>query len=328
MPVPIGDTLGIFVDNSRIRKSVLPLSKKKVTAWAEGLAIPEDGETVLYTGQMYQLVPTINSMSRRLAKYENSWITNYFRIGRKINRLVNLSGLMARSDPDEQNAYDGLLRNIARLLKASGVSFGYMYGRDLYSGALIYDEGLDGTIVSHANLVYRTLKSDNVKRLITVDPHTTNMLRTVYPRIIPGFDIEVKSYLEVLAEAKPEPAQQFGEEVTIHDPCIYARHENMVEQPRLLLRRGGVKLQEAELSGKFTQCCGGPLESLFPGEAAEIARKRIEQLSDCADQVVTLCPICLANLKRVAPPEIAVRDISDYLVRVYCPGDSELKLAK
>jgi Fe-S oxidoreductase len=322
MPVPIGDTLGIFADNSRIRKSVLPLSVTKVTAWAEGLAIPEGGETVLYTGQMYQLVPTINSMSRRLAKYENSWITNYFNIGRKINRLVNLSGLMAHGDPAEQNSYDGLLRNIARLLEAAGVEFGYMYGKDLYSGALIYDEGLDKTMAAHASLVYRTLKSGNVKRLITVDPHTTNMLRTVYPRIIPGFDIEVKSYLEVLAEAKPEPAQQFDEEVTIHDSCIYARHESMVEQPRLLLKRAGVRIQEAELSGKLTQCCGGPLESLFPGKSAEIARKRIEQLSDCAKQVVTLCPICLTNLKGVAPPETAVRDISDYLVQAYCqePG--------
>ncbi len=328
MPLPIGDTLGIFADNSRLRKSVLPLSKSRVTAWAEGLGIPAGGETVLYTGQMYQLVPTINAMSRRLTRYENSRITNYFNIGRKINRLVNLSGWLARSDPAEQNSYDGLLRNIARLLKASGIEFGYMYGKDLYSGALVYDEGLDEMAVSQANLVYRTLKSGGVKRLITVDPHTTNILRTIYPKIVPGFDIEVKSYLEVLAEVGQEAAPQLSEEVTIHDSCIYARHENMVEPPRLLLRQAGVRIQEAELSGKLTQCCGGPLESLFLGKAAELARKRIDQLSDCANQIVTMCPICLANLKRAAPPAIAVRDISDYLVRAYCPGELELKSAR
>jgi Fe-S oxidoreductase len=269
---------------------------------------------------MYQLVPTINAMSRRLAKFEDSWITGYFGVGRKINRLINLSAFLAHADPAEQQAYDGRLRNIVRLLKAAGVEFGYLYEKDLYSGALVYDEGLDEAVVSQAGLVYQTLKSRHVKRLITVDPHTTNMLRTVYPRIIPGFDIEVKSYLEVLAERKMEAVRPLGQEVTVHDSCIYARDEDMIEPPRRLLEQGGVRLQEAELSGRLTQCCGGPLESLFPGKASEIASKRIGQLADCANEIVTLCPICLANLKRAAPAEIAVRDISDYLVQAYCPG--------
>ena len=52
MSVPIGATLGIFADNTRLRKSVLPLSARKATAWARGLNLPVGGETVLYTGQM------------------------------------------------------------------------------------------------------------------------------------------------------------------------------------------------------------------------------------------------------------------------------------
>jgi Fe-S oxidoreductase len=260
-------------------------------------------------------------MSHRLAEYENSWITRFFGAGRNVNKLFNLSGLMAYSDGAEQRVYNGLLQNIARLLKAAGVDFGYLYRRDLYSGALVYDEGLDDVLAPHARLVYRTLKSGGVKRVITVDPHTTNMLRSVYPKIIAGFDIEVKSYLEVLAEKQLKPVAPLGEEITIHDSCIYARHENIVELPRSLLKQGGMQIVEAELSGKLTQCCGGPLESLFPGRAAEIAKKRIEQLSDCAHEIVTLCPICLANLKKAASGKIAVRDISDYLVRAYCPNE-------
>ena len=80
-----------------------------------------------------------------------------------------------------------------------------------------------------------------------------------------------------------------------------------------------MSIQGAELSGKMSQCCGGPLESLFHGKAAEMAQKRIKQLSDCASEVVTMCPICLANLKREAPPEMEVRDISEYLAQAYLP---------
>jgi Fe-S oxidoreductase len=319
MPVPIGNTLGIFADNSRLRKSVLPLPGGKVTAWAGGLGLPAGGETVLYTGQMYQLVPTINAMSRRLAKFEDAWITRYFGVGRKVNRLINLSAFIARADPAEQRDYDGRLRNIARLLRAAGVEFGYVYENDLYSGALVYDEGLDDVLAPHAGLVYRALKSGGVKRLITVDPHTTSLLRTVYPRVVPGFDIEVKSYLEVLAERPPDPAGRLDRDVTVHDSCIYARYEDVIEPPRRLLKAGGVRIQEAELSGKLTQCCGGPLESLFPRRAAELAERRIGQLADCAGEIVTMCPICLANLRRAAPADMTVRDISEYLVEAYCP---------
>jgi Fe-S oxidoreductase len=320
MPVPIGDTLGIFADNTRLRKSVLPISKKRVTSWAKGLNMPATGETVLYTGQMYQLVPLIDSMSLRLGKLENSWITNYFGAGRAVNKIFNLSGFMARSDPAKERAFNEPLRNIARLLKMAGLEFGYLYEKDLYSGALVYDEGLDDAFARHANLIYRMFKDSNIKRVITADPHTTNILRSVYPRFVTGFDIQVKSYLEILAENEFKITKPVEAEVTIHDSCIYARHEGVIDQPRLLLRKAGVRIQEAELSGKLTHCCGGPLESLFPSKATEIAAKRIEQLADCAKQIVTSCPICLANLRRVAPADVVIRDISEFLVEAFCPN--------
>jgi Fe-S oxidoreductase len=323
MPVPIESTLGIFADNSIKRKSVLPIASRVVTEWSNGLEIPYGTETVLFTGQMYQLIPSINSMTRKLAKFENSWVTNYFNIARTLNKVINLSGLIARGNREEQEAYNEPLRNIARLLRAAGVKFGYLFEKDLYSGALIYDEGLDDIFVSHARLVYQTLKANNVKQLITVDPHTTNMLRSIYPKVITGFDIPVKSYLELLAERKFEAAKQLDTEVTIHDSCIYARHEGIVEQPRLLLNQSDVRIAETELSGKLTHCCGGPLESLFPRKAEEIAQNRIRQLADCARQVVTMCPICMANLRRVAPPEMTIQDISNYLVEAYCPRVDE-----
>ena len=320
MPVPIASTLGILGDNLRKRRSALPLSRRAATGWTRGLDLPRGGETVLYTGQMWQMVPAINAMSRQLGKYEHSRNAWLFGFARSMNRLVNLTPLLARTDPKERRLYNERLRNIARLLKAAGVPFGYLYEKDLYTGALAYDEGLDRGFVRHARYVYRTLKECGVKRVITVDPHTTNMLRSVYPKVVEGFDLVVRSYLEVLGERPLVATEPLHETATIHDSCVYARYEGVVEQPRLLLARGGVTLVEPELSGKLTFCCGGPLETLFPGKSAEIARKRVAQLSECSSKVVTACPLCLANLKRVAPKDVEVRDISDYLVRAYCPA--------
>jgi Fe-S oxidoreductase len=318
MPLPIGNVLGILADNLERRKGVVPLSFKKATAWARGLDIPFGGEVIIYTGQMYQLIPSINSMANWMAGFEESWINKFIGMGRTVNKIANLSWFMALGGRREQKAYNDRLRNIARLLKAAGVEFGYLYKQELYSGALLFDEGVDDAFIEQAHRVYRTLQENGVKRAITVDPHTTNMLRTVYPRVIEGFNLEVKNYLEILAERDPGSAKQLEIDVVIHDPCIYARHENVLAEPRLLLKKAGVRIHEPELSGKLTHCCGGPLESLFPSKSHAIAAKRVEQLASCGTRVATMCPICLANLERAAGTSLEIKDVSEYLVEACC----------
>jgi Fe-S oxidoreductase len=322
MPVPIDSTLGILGDNLRKRRSALPLSRRAVTAWARGLNLRRGGETVLYTGQMWQMVPAINAMSRQLGKYEDAKSAWLFGVARSMNKLVNLTPLLARTKPAERRAYNERLRNIARLLRTAGVDFGYLYEKDLYVGTLAYDEGLDRGFTRHAAYVCSVLKESGVKRVITVDPHTTNILRTVYPKLVPGFDLKVQSYLEVLAEHPPPRLKDLDRTATIHDSCVYARSEGVVEQPRKLLAAGGVTLSEPELSGRLTFCCGGPLETLFPGKSAEIARRRVDQLRAVNPQIVTACPLCLANLTRVAPPGVKVRDISEYLAEAYVAAEA------
>lgn len=318
MTSPTANILGILADNLDKRKGVITLSPKKATAWAEGLNIPRSGETVIYTGLMYQLVPSINLMTKRMAKLEDFNLSGMYGIGRSVNRIIDLSRFMASGSGNEQKAYNRLLRNIALLLKAAGVEFGYLYEKELYSGALLFDEGIDDIFIRQANRVYRLLKDNGVKRVITVDPHTTNMLKSVYPEVISGYDIEVVNYLEELAESTLNSVNPLDFDIVIHDPCVYARSENIIEEPRRLLENAGTVIHEPELSGKLTFCCGGPLESLFPEKAFGIAATRIEQLADCGNRIATMCPICLAILKRAAGPNLEIKDISEYLVEACC----------
>lgn len=322
MALPIEPVLGILSDNLRLRGSVMPLSNRKATAWAKGLGLPRAGETVLYTGHMYQLIPAIDSLSKILAEMEakDSWPIRWMGVGRKVNSYINTSRFMARPDSGKEAVFNRRLANIAGLLKKAGVSFGYLYEQELYAGALLHDEGVDDVFSAHARRVWRVLKSNNVKRVITVDPHTTNMLRQVYPEIVPGYDIEVKSYLEVLAEAGLTPTSKLRKDVVIHDSCVYARYEKVLDQPRHLLDRAGVQINEIENTGRLTHCCGGPIESLFPKKARAIAETRIKQLeAGGCSKVVSMCPICLVNLQQAANKNgTRVFDISDYLYDAYC----------
>ena len=68
MPLPIKPILGILADNLARRGSVLPISQRAATRWARGLNLPKGGETVIYTGHLYQLIPAIDAMAKQMAK--------------------------------------------------------------------------------------------------------------------------------------------------------------------------------------------------------------------------------------------------------------------
>jgi Fe-S oxidoreductase len=315
MALPVRDVVGILTDNLRLRGSVLPIPVRRATAWARGLGIPRGGETVIYTGSMYQLIPYIESLVRLERRLGESPLASLTGLARRANRLVSGVSVVARPSASERRDYDRIPTNVARLLQRAGVEFGYLYEDDLYSGALAYDLGADEVVAAHARRVATVFRRYGVRQVITIDPHTTTMLRSVYPSLVEGYEVRVRSYLEVLAErglpTVPTPSEG---KVVIHDACVYARYEGILEAPRRLLAAAGVEVAEPELAGVWTSCCGGPIEALFPATATAVAIQRVAQLKAVASDCVTMCPICLVNLRKAADGSLHVRDISDYLL--------------
>ncbi len=318
MSFPVRDILGILSDNLRLRESVLPLPKRQMTAWSNGLGIKRGGETIIYTGHMYQLIPSIRLLASKMGKFEGSAAARYSWMARIANRFIDLGWLTGKISPREQGKYDEILRNIVKLLRRTGVDFGYLYDDELYSGALAFDQGLGELFITHAQKVYRLLKKNGVRHIITLDPHTTNMLRSVYPKLIDGYDISVNTYLEVLVKADITAQHPLDLDIVMHDSCIYARCEGLADKPRFLLKKAGARIHEPELSGRLTHCCGGPIESLFPGKAHDIAKRRLEQLGGCSKNITAMCPICMVNLEDAKKGDIVIKDISEHLVNAYC----------
>lgn len=323
MQAAIGNIIGILADNLATRKTVMPLSTKKATAWAEGLNIARGGECVLYTGHMYQMMPSIAAMQKNMERIRGTWMEKTMGLGRIANRFVNTSWFISHANAKQQDLYNRRLRNIAQLLLKADICFGYLYEKEMYAGALVCDLGGKDAFEAHARRVYANLKKQGVKSVITVDPHTTDMLRDVYPTILPNYDLKVRSYLEVLAESGLPEIRKLERAITIHDSCVYARYVDVLEEPRKLLEKSGATVLEPEQSGKFTQCCGGPVEALYPEKANDFARERLNQLkSTGCREIAAMCPICLQNLEYAAEKEdVTVRDISEYLTEAYC-GDA------
>lgn len=312
------EVIGILTDNLRLRGSVLPVPVKRATRWARELGLPRGGERVLYTGTMYHIVPYTERLVSLQQRLGGSRLAGLVPLARRMNRLVNGMPLVARPTRAERAEYERVPANVARLLRRAGVEFGYLYEDDLYTGVLAYDLGAEDVVAGHARRIAKIFRKYGVREVVTIDPHTTNMLRSVFPRLVDGYQVSVRSYLEVLAERGLPVTAPVAGDVVVHDSCVYARYEDVIEPPRQLLTSAGLEVHEPENSRTMTWCCGGPAEALYPEKAGAVAVKRVAELRAAAPGTaaacVTMCPICLVNLKKAADGTMAVRDISEYLL--------------
>lgn len=315
MPLPVKDVLDIVAEN--IRKTGMPVQipKETVFKWAEGLGMQKGSETVLFTGALYQLTPFITSVVEKLESVEKSKMASV--LMKVTKEMGSLTKLIVRPPKEEMEKQYEVLTRIVMLLRRSGNDVGYLYDDDMYSGVLLYDMGLDDEFQEHAKKVFRRFRELGVKNLITVDPHTTHVMRDVYKEFLPNYDLTVKNYLEVLATSEMSPTNTLSEKITIHDPCLYARYSKIIEQPRKLLRDGGINIVEPDRTKELTFCCGGPIESIAPSLAKQISRMRMDELCSKCNNILVMCPICYTNLSRVKPDGVTVEDVSSYLYSIY-----------
>lgn len=86
--------------------------------------------------------------------------------------------------------------------------------------------------------------------------------------------------------------------VTYHDPCHLGRHNKVYEQPRQVIR-AICRLVEMKTSRGAARCCGGGggVRAGYKDLSLQMARRRLEDVPDGADYIVTSCPLCIRNLR-------------------------------
>jgi len=304
------DIIELIADNVRKTRNPLGLSNSAINTWWKDLGIKREGTTMLFTGLMYQLIPYIENMTKRLESYETSWLKDKVGMAKMLPKFL-LRLLFGKPISKEvKERFDNIVKNIARLLMKASVDFCYKPEVDNYSGILLYDLGdIDG-FKEHARYVVSSLKEAGVKEVITVDPHTTYAFRVLYPKLI-GEEIKAYTYFETLSQHSIEGKSDL--KITIHDPCFYGRYLKVSDVPRVILSNLGVEVRETENHGKLTICCGGPLESLYPSYAKELGKRRVEELKKTGCPIIGMCPICLANLGRAG---IEIKDLSELLSEI------------
>lgn len=311
-------------DNVIERGNPLALPANKCASWAFNLKLPRTGDTILYTGCEYQLIPYALPLIDRIKKMGRP-----FGFGGGLTKLAfsfkklraSLIRTFARLSAKDKAYYDGILIAYATILEKLGIRFAYLHEEEPYAGALLYEFGFLDDFIDHAKKVGRKLKKRGIKKMIVLSPHSLEMFRNVYPQYMDDFDIETLHFTEALLNALDDGASLTKPfTITIHDPCHLARTLGIIEEPRKVLASiENLEVRETpHTSGRWTMCCGAPIEMLFPELSEMISSRRVEELANTGSQaILTLCPFCLANLRRgrdSASAGVKIMDFAELLL--------------
>ncbi|MBC8419250.1 MAG: (Fe-S)-binding protein [Desulfobacterales bacterium] len=299
--------IDVLADNIRKTRNPFGAGNSTMNKWWKDASLRTEGDALLFTGLMYQMMPYIKKTTHHIERFEDTKLADYVGYQKYVPKLLVKSAFVFMADKEDKVKFNHILQSMVKLLERSGVNFFYKPKLDYYSGILLYDLGdLEG-FIEHARFVAEKLKKQGIRKIITVDPHTTYALKVLFPKYT-GIEFDVKTYFELINfEAKDG-----GSQVTLHDPCFYGRYLKLSDVPRSILDKFGIENVGVRNSGTFTSCCGGPAESISPALTKEILQRRYADLQETGKPIVSMCPICLGNLLKIGAD---VEDLSVLLAR-------------
>ena len=217
----------------------------------------------------------------------------------------------------DERARDGVVAT-ARLLRRAGFDVGILGPRESCTGDPARRMGHEYLFQALAEQNIRTLDQAGARTIVTSCPHCFNTLANEYPDF--GGRYEVVHHTELLAElvrdGRLSPAAGDAD-ITYHDSCYLARHNDVVAAPRELVSRIGRPLEMAR-SGKRTFCCGaGGAHMWMEERASPINEERVRQAAETgADTLAVACPYCTLMLDdgvRQSGRDLRVADVATLL---------------
>jgi Fe-S oxidoreductase len=208
----------------------------------------------------------------------------------------------------------------AKLLRHAGVDFAILGPRESCTGDPARRMGNEYVFQAFAEQNVATLNEAGVTKVVTGCPHCFNTLANEYPDF--GGSYEVIHHSELLSKLvrdgriKPQRSNEQSQ-ITYHDSCYLARHNDVLEAPRQIVSAVGDPV-EMRRSGKQTFCCGAGGAHMWMEENAKpINEARVREAAETGARTLAVaCPFCTVMLDdgvQSAGADLRVVDVATLL---------------
>ena len=215
----------------------------------------------------------------------------------------------------------------ATLLQSAGVDFAILGPRESCTGDPARRIGNEYVFQAFAEQNVETLGDAGITKVVTGCPHCFNTLANEYPDFGGRYDVIHHSELlsQLVREGRINPKRADTTQITYHDSCYLARHNNVLEGPRELVSAVGTPV-EMRRSRKQTFCCGAGGAHMWMEERAKpINEERVrEAAATGAGTLAVACPFCTVMLDdgvQSAGAELRVADVATLLSEAIDGGD-------
>ena len=195
--VPAG--LAYIADNINGKDNILGLPRGAKSEWAEGLEFSKDNTFIFFAGCGYQyssmlepLVTLVRRADRMSINPDLAWVLAGIPKKVGVDGVGMYTKVMARNDGSDS----GVLRDAVGVLKYIGVDVAYLGENEPCCGAPLYHTGLRREFAANAEKAVARFRSLGVRKIIGIVPSCTYALRTLFTRVVHGYDIEVCHFIE------------------------------------------------------------------------------------------------------------------------------------
>ncbi len=227
------------------------------------------------------------------------------RINRTGNSLGEVSDRRAWLD-----AYAGSIKETAEYVYFVGCLGAYRYPESLiaifdvlshFDVTILPDEVCCGSPLIRTGFDADKMVAHNLEQIRKVGAHTIitscagchNTLTESY-----SDEFEVVHVSEFLAERMSEvKLKRLNLTVTYHDACHLGRWRGVFDAPRKVIE-AVCDLKEMKTNRENARCCGGGggVRTGYSDLSLALAKKRLEEVPDGIDYLITSCPLCTKNL--------------------------------
>jgi len=222
--------------------------------------------------------------------------------------------------------YQKVTKALAKLMQIANINFRILGFEEKCNGDTARRLGNEYLAQTLMQENVETLNNYNVKKIVTACPHCFHSLKNEYPQF--GGNFEVLHHSELIANLLKEGKIQLKNDaihnkVTYHDSCYLGRYNNIIDEPRKVLKSvKGLQLVEMKRNKDKGFCCGAGGGRMFLEEleGSRINVNRTEEaVSTNADTVASACPFCMTmltdGLKTLEKSEtVEVKDISEIIL--------------
>ena len=215
-------------------------------------------------------------------------------------------------------------RAFAEILSTANINYAVLGKQEQCNGDSARRAGNEYLFYELALANVEMLNEVAPKRIVTTCPHCLHTIGNEYVDFGGDYEVIHHSQLihELIDDGRLNLSDEAKDKVTFHDPCYLGRQNDILKEPRRVLKDTQASFIEMPRHGMKSFCCGAGGAQMWKEEEERkerVSANRFKEAEDTgADTLAVACPFCmimLSDAKNTAGSDMQLLDIAEIVAQ-------------